>query len=109
MVSGVPRKAIVTSEEIREALAGPLEAILNCIKNAIERCDPELVSDLVDNGMVMTGGGALLRGIDTYLSEQLNVPVRIADEPLTTVARGSVICLDHLADWRDSLDTGDDL
>ena len=106
-ISGVPRKAIVTSEEIRDALRGPIAAILACIKNVIEQCDPELVADLVDNGLVLTGGGALLRGLDALMTEQLNVPVRVADEPLTTVARGTAICLEHLADWRESLDRGD--
>ena len=60
-ISGVPRKAIVTSEEIREALRDPLEAVLNCIKNVIEQCKPELVADLADNGLVLAGGGSLLR------------------------------------------------
>ncbi len=106
-IGGVPRKAVVTSEEIREALRPPLEAILTCLKSAIENCDPELVADLVDQGVVLTGGGALLRGLDAYLSEQLNVPVRVDSAPLTTVARGTAICLDHLAEWRDSLDAGD--
>lgn len=106
-VSGVPRKAIVTSEEIRDALREPVAAILGCIKNAIEQCSPELVADLVDNGIVLTGGGALLRGLDLLMTEQLNVPVRVADDPLTTVARGTAICLEHLSEWRDSLDTGD--
>ena len=106
-IGGVPRKTIVTSEEIREALAAPVGAILACLKNAIDQCDPELVADLVDQGVVLTGGGALLRGLDVYLSEQLNVPVRVDSDPLTTVARGAAICLDHLSDWRDSFDTGD--
>src|SRR5262245_1010318 len=107
VVSGVPRKAVVTSEEIRDALSGPLQAILGCLKAVIEQCDPELVSDLVDNGIVLTGGGALLRGLDAHLTEQLNTPVRVDPDPLTTVARGASICLDHLALWRDSLDTGE--
>lgn len=106
-ISGVPRKAIVTSEEIRDALREPIGAILACIKSVIEQCDPELVADLVDNGLVLTGGGALLRGLDALMSEQLNVPVRVAEEPLTTVARGTAICLEHLSEWRDSLDRGD--
>jgi rod shape-determining protein MreB len=106
-IAGVPRKAIVTSEEIRDALSAPVGAILACIKSVIEQCDPELVADLVDQGVVLTGGGALLRGLDVYLSEQLNVPVRVDADPLTTVARGAAICLDHLAEWRDSLDAGD--
>lgn len=108
-ISGVPRKAIVTSEEIRDALCEPINAILACIKSVIEQCDPELVADLVDNGLVLTGGGALLRGLDALMSEQLNVPVRVAEDPLTTVARGTAICLEHLSDWRDSLDRGEDV
>jgi rod shape-determining protein MreB and related proteins len=106
-ISGVPRKAIVTSEQIREALHDPVHAILNCIKQVIEQCDPELVADLVDNGIVLTGGGALLRGLDVFMTEQLNCPVRAAEEPLTTVARGTAICLDHLGEWRSTLDRGD--
>ena len=106
-ISGVPRKAIVTSEEIREALRTPLEAILNCIKKVIERCKPELVADLAENGIVLAGGGALLRGLDKLMNEQLGIPARVTDDPLTTVARGTAICLEHLAQWRDSLDNGD--
>lgn len=106
-ISGVPRKAIVTSEEIREALRGPVDAILECVKSVIERCKPELVSDLVDNGLVLTGGGALLRGLSRHLSEQLNIPVQVDPDPLTTVARGTAICLDHLTQWRHALDGGE--
>ncbi len=106
-ISGVPRKAVVTSEEIRDALREPVEAILNCIKNVIENCKPELVADLADTGLVLTGGGALLRGIDQFMNEQLGIPVRVTEDPLTTVARGTAICLEHLSQWRDSLDSGD--
>lgn len=104
-ISGVPRKAIVTSEEIRDALQEPVEAILACVKGVIERCDPELVADLADTGLVLTGGGALLSGLDKLMHEQLGIPVRIADDPLTTVARGTAICLEHLNHWRSSLDS----
>ncbi len=107
-ISGVPRKAMVTSEEIRQALLDPLEKIIAGVKNVIEQCDPELVSDLVDNGLVLTGGGALLRGIDSLMNEQLGIPVRVIDDPLTTVARGTAICVEHLAKWRESLDAGDE-
>lgn len=106
-ISGVPRKAIVTSEEIREALHAPLEAILGCIKSVIEQCHPELVADLADTGLVLAGGGALLRGLDRLMNEQLGIPARIADDPLTAVARGTAICVEHLAQWRDSLDDGE--
>lgn len=106
-ISGVPRKSIITSEEIREALREPVEAILNCVKSVIEQCKPELVADIVDNGIVLTGGGALLRGLDQLMNEQLGIPVRAAEDPLTTVARGTAICLEHLSQWRDSLDSGE--
>ena len=91
-ISGVPRKAVVTSEEIRESLREPVTAILNCVKNVIEKCKPELVADIVDHGLVLSGGGALLRGLDQLMNEQLGIPVRVADDPLTTVARGTAIC-----------------
>ena len=106
-ISGVPRKAIVTSEEIREALKPPLELINECVKKVIERCKPELVADIVDTGLVLTGGGALLRGLDRLMHEQLGVPVRVADEPLNTVARGAAICLEHLSQWQDRFETVD--
>jgi rod shape-determining protein MreB and related proteins len=105
-IAGVPRKAVVTSEDVREALRDPLEQVIDCVKTVIEHCKPELVADLADTGIVLAGGGALLRGIDRLMNEQLGIPVRVADDPLTTVARGTVICLDHLARWRDSLDDG---
>jgi rod shape-determining protein MreB len=104
--SGIPRKALVTSEEIREALYEPLEEIVDCVRRTIEKCQPELISDLADTGMVLTGGGALLRGIDRYLGQHLGIPVRIADSPRTAVARGALICLDHLDRWKTGLDDG---
>lgn len=104
-VAGIPRKATITSEEVREALRVPLDQILTAVRGVIERCDPELVGDLSDNGLVLTGGGALLRGLDDLMQEQLGLPVQVADEPLTTVARGTAICLEHLEQWRDSLES----
>jgi rod shape-determining protein MreB len=105
-ISGIPRKALITSEQIREALAGPLESILKAVRSVIEQCQPELVSDLADTGLVMAGGGALLRGIDQYLREQLGIPIVISDDPRRTVTRGVMICLDHLAQWQEGLDDG---
>lgn len=81
--------------------------MLGCVKGVIEQCHPELVADLVDHGIVLTGGGALLRGLDLLMSEQLGVPVRVAEDPLTTVARGTAICLEHLHEWKSSLETAD--
>jgi rod shape-determining protein MreB len=103
---GIPRKAQISSEELREALREPLEDIVDCIRRTIERCQPELIADLADTGLVLTGGGALLRGIDRYLVQQLGIPVRIADSPRLTVTRGALICLDHLDRWKSGLDDG---
>lgn len=99
-ISGIPRKAILTSEEIREALSECLWKIVSTLKSVIEQCDPELIGDLADHGIMMTGGGAKLRGMDSYLSEHLGVPVRTDAEPTTTVARGTAICLEHLQHWQ---------
>ena len=107
-VSGLPRKATITSEEIREALAEPLEAIVEAIKATLETLSPDLAADLMDNGMVLCGGGSLTQGIDRFLAEQTGVPVRVAAEPLTAVARGALICLEHLEQWRPTLDSSED-
>ena len=104
--SGIPRKALVTSEEVREALYEPLEEIVDSIRRTIERCQPELIADLADTGLVLAGGGALLRGIDRYLSQHLGIPVRVVDSPRTAVTRGAMICLDHLDRWKNGLDDG---
>jgi len=104
-ISGIPRRATITSEEVRDALHTPLEAILNCIKLTIEQCHPELVADLSDTGLVITGGGALLRGLPALMREQLGIAVRIAEDPLTTVARGTSICLEHFRHWHDSFES----
>ena len=107
-VSGLPRRATITSEEIRQALDDPLEAILNAIKATLDHLDPELASDLVDNGMLLCGGGALLRGIDRYIAEQTGLPVRLAADPLGAVAKGALICLEHLDQWRPNLESSDE-
>jgi rod shape-determining protein MreB len=107
-VSGLPRRASITSEEIREALADPLEAILEAIKNCLDHCSPDLAADLVDNGLLLCGGGSLLRNIDRYISEQTGLPARIAPDPLTAVAKGMLICMEHLDRWRSMLQSSDE-
>lgn len=104
--SGIPRRAMITSEEVRESLYEPLMEIVDCIRGCIERCQPELVADLADTGLVLTGGVALLRGIDRFLNQHLGIPVRVAESPRTTVTRGAMLCLDHLEQWKDRLDSG---
>ncbi|MFP6657765.1 MAG: rod shape-determining protein [Pirellulales bacterium] len=107
-ISGLPRKASITSEEVREALAEPLHAIVVAIKETIDGCSPDLASDLVENGLVLTGGGALLRRMDRFVSEQTGLPCRVSDSPLEDVARGSQICLEQLPRWRDAVESSDD-
>ncbi len=107
-ISGLPRTATITSEEVRQALADPLEAILESIKATLDQLGPELAADLVDHGLVLCGGGALLRGIDQYINQQTGLPVRVAAQPLTTVADGLLICLEHFDKWRPTLQSSDD-
>jgi rod shape-determining protein MreB len=102
LYSGTPRRAVITSEEIRIALQPPLLEIVQSIRRVIEQCHPELVADLSETGIMLTGSGALLRGIDQLLTEQLGIPVRIDIKPETSVARGLAICLEHLDHWRQS-------
>jgi len=104
-ISGIPRKAILTSEEIRSALEDCLWKIVNSLKATIETCDPELIGDLADSGLMLTGGTAQLRNIDQFLRENLGIPVLIDAEPTTTVARGTAICLEHLQYWRRGFQT----
>jgi len=89
LVAGLPKTVTVSSEEIREALQEPLRAILESTKIALERTPPELAADLIEHGIVLAGGGALLRGMDKIISEETGLPVHIADDPLTAVANGT--------------------
>jgi rod shape-determining protein MreB len=103
-VSGMPRKTTVTSEEIREALSEPLGAIIDACKRTLERAEPELAADLVENGITLAGGGALLRGISTNLAKATGLDVKVADDPLTCVARGTATYLEHLEEWKVTLE-----
>jgi len=108
LVSSLPRKATVTSEEIRQALIDPLDEILDAIKDTLDEFSPELASDLSEHGMVLCGGGSMLRGMDRWLSEQTGMPVRLAADPLRAVARGALVCLEHLDRWRPLIDSSDE-
>jgi rod shape-determining protein MreB and related proteins len=107
IISGIPRKVMMTSEEIREALRPPLRTIVGGVKQVIEQCTPELVADLAETGLMLAGGGALLRGLADLFEEQLGIPARIAPNPQHTVALGVAICAEHLSQWRNSLQTID--
>jgi rod shape-determining protein MreB len=105
MVSGLPRKTVVTSEEIREALLEPVGQIVETVLRTLENAEAELSADLVDNGIVLAGGGALLRGISRVIEERTGLKVRIAEEPLTCVARGTQVYLENLEEWKATMDT----
>jgi len=96
LIAGLPRSATVRSEEIREALKEPVDAILGAVKMTLERTPPELAADLIDRGIIMAGGGSLLRGFDKVLAKETGLPVRIADDPLTAVSRGTGEVLEQL-------------
>lgn len=89
LVAGLPKTVTVTSEEIRDALQEPVRAILEVTKISLERTPPELAADLIDHGIVMAGGGSLLKGLDKLISEETGLPVHVADDPLTAVANGT--------------------
>jgi rod shape-determining protein MreB len=107
-ISGLPRKATITSEEVRQALANPLQEIIEAIKASLDRCSPDLAADLIDNGIVLCGGGALLRRIDRFIHEQTGLPVRVTPDPLTAVARGLLICMEHFQQWHRWLQSSDE-
>ncbi|MCH9014776.1 MAG: rod shape-determining protein, partial [Gemmatimonadetes bacterium] len=91
--AGLPKTLLITSEEIREALQEPVSQIVDTVRSTLEACPPELSADLIERGIVLAGGGALLRGIDRLLQEETGLPVHVADDPLTTVALGTGMVL----------------
>jgi rod shape-determining protein MreB len=105
MVSGLPRKTVVGSEEIRESLLEPVNQIVETVLHTLENAEPELSADLVENGIVLAGGGAMLRGIGQVIEERTGLSVRIADEPLTCVARGTATYLENLEEWKATMDS----
>jgi len=96
LISGIPKTLTINETEIREALAEPVNIILETIKVILENTPPELASDIVDKGIILGGGGALLRGLDLLIREETGLPVLVAEDPLTAVVRGVGKMLDEL-------------
>jgi rod shape-determining protein MreB and related proteins len=96
MVAGIPKTVVVNSDEIREALTEPTNAIVEAVLLALERTPPELAADIVDKGIVLAGGGALLKNLDVLLREETGLPVMVCDDPISAVVLGSGKTLDHL-------------
>ena len=96
LIDGIPKTIVVTDEEIREALREPVMSIVDTVRICLERTPPELAADIVDKGIVLTGGGALLRGLDLLLRQETDLPITVADDPLSCVALGTGKVLDEL-------------
>ena len=96
MVAGIPKTVVVNSDEIRDALQEPTNAIVEAVLIALERTPPELAADIVDKGIVLTGGGSLLKNLDVLLREETGLPVMVCDDPISAVVLGSGKALDHL-------------
>jgi rod shape-determining protein MreB len=94
VVSGIPKVLELTSAEVKEALTEPLNSIVDVVRTTLERTPPELSSDIVDKGVVLTGGGALLKNLDVLLRNAVNLPITVIDDPLSTVVLGSGKLLD---------------
>jgi rod shape-determining protein MreB len=96
LAEGIPRSFTISSNEILEALTEPLNQIVSAVKSALEQTPPELGADIAERGMVLTGGGALLRDLNRLLMEETGLPVVVADDPLTCVVRGSGTALEKM-------------
>jgi rod shape-determining protein MreB len=103
LVTGIPKTIEIPSDEVREALKDTIDIIVNSIKKALERTPPELSSDILDRGIILAGGGALLKGLDQRLRQEADLPVHVAEEPLLSVVRGTGKVLDDLAKYADVL------
>ncbi|MFN3821752.1 MAG: rod shape-determining protein [bacterium] len=103
MINGLPKAVEIRSEDIREALKEPLSQIVSAVKQALEKTPPELAADIRDRGIILTGGGALLKRLEQRLRDETNLPVNVADDPLTCVVRGTGVILENFDQYQDLL------
>jgi rod shape-determining protein MreB len=96
LVAGLPKMVTVSSEEVREAISEPVSQILEAVRITLERTPPELSADLIERGIIMAGGGSLIRGLDKLIQDETGLPVHVADDPLTAVALGTGKVLDEI-------------
>jgi len=108
LITGLPREVIITDSDIREAIGPSVDTLFESVKEVLETTPPEILSDVMKNGIYMTGGGALIRGVPEALSDYVGIPVFVADDPLTAVARGAGIVLEELALFEDMLIQNED-
>ena len=103
LLNGLPENITIKSEEIREALSEPLSHIIEAIKTTLEKCPPELAADIIESGIMLAGGGALLKGLDRLIHEETGMPVKIAERPLDCVADGAGKVLENIDKLEDVL------
>lgn len=103
LTTGLPENKIVTSEQVQEAMAPSIEKIIDLVKATLEKTPPELASDIIERGIVLTGGGALIKGIDTLISQKIEIPVYVADRPLDCVANGTGKTIEDMDKLRTAL------
>jgi len=108
LVTGLPREVIITDSDIREAMAQSIDTLVEATKETLETTPPEILSDIMHRGIYLTGGGALIQGLDELLHECLSIPIHVAPDPLTAVARGTGIILEDVAKFSDVLIQTDD-
>ncbi len=109
LMTMMPRRVTVTSEEIREAMMEPFGHIIGAIKETLENTPPELAGDLTMRGITLAGGGALIRGIDRAIRSEIDIPVRVADEPMRCVSRGTGLVIENLDRFKDALEGDEDM
>ena len=100
LVAAIPRTINISSVEIREALSDPIAAITDAVLLSLERTPPEVASDILDRGIILTGGGALIRGLDKRIKDETNLPVHVAEDPLTCVVRGTGKILESISSYK---------
>ncbi len=108
LVTGLPKEVVITDADIREAMGQSIDTLVEAAKEVLENTPPEILSDIMYRGVHLTGGGALIKGLDELLHEHLQIPVFIAEDPLTAVARGTGIILENLEDYKDVLIQNED-
>jgi len=99
LVGGIPKTIILSSTEVREALSEPISQIIDAVRISLERTPPELAADILDRGIILSGGGSLLRGLDQRLRDETNLPINVVEDPLTCVVRGTGKVLENLPDY----------
>ena len=106
LVNGLPKELAVNDFEVREAMARSVKMLVNAIKATVELTPPELVADIMERGIVLSGGGSLLRGLDRLVAQETQMPVRVAEDPLTAVGRGCGVVLEDIEKLKEVLVSG---